>query len=356
MPAVPALLVATVLGAPLLIATLFLASGAADPPPPAASCSLELPASVPVVTAPAPVLAPLAEEGRGAGQEAEDGDRRIVLLERQVATARSLVDAAKTLGLDQQAALIAIVVSWERTALLAPAAVSLVRHGGRGPEPHAARLLLQQVAAVPGWRTSALADVVGVLLDSLGETNRPFSAAYVPAATALTGALWQPGFAAALTCGPGFEAGTGGGPAGRPGGVLPQACSVRPDPTTGRGCLTPRTSLLATQLLAGGWRVSCWDPHLWNPSSDHPQGRACDVTIGQAGRYPGVADKARGDALAGALQAGAANSGIDYLIWSGRIWSSTRVHQGWRPYTGGGVYDATSPTGGHYDHIHVSVS
>jgi hypothetical protein len=27
----------------------------------------------------------------------------------------------------------------------------------------------------------------------------------------------------------------------------------------------------------------------------------------------------------------------------------------WREYTGGGVYDPEDPTGGHYDHVHVSL-
>ena len=30
--------------------------------------------------------------------------------------------------------------------------------------------------------------------------------------------------------------------------------------------------------------------------------------------------------------------------------------QGWRPYTGGGIYDASGPTKGHYDHVHVSTT
>lgn len=133
-----------------------------------------------------------------------------------------------------------------------------------------------------------------------------------------------------------------------------QGCTVRPDPTTGRGCLTPRTAALAVELLARGWNLSCWDEHVWNPRSDHPQGRACDVYPGQA-RRPQPAEQARGDALAAALQASSSATGVDYLIWSGRIWSSRRPEDGWRPYTGGGVYDPTDIVGGHYDHLHISV-
>ena len=47
---------------------------------------------------------------------------------------------------------------------------------------------------------------------------------------------------------------------------------------------------------------------------------------------------------------------VTYVIWQGRIWSASHPDQGWAPYTGGGVYDPTNPTGGHYDHIHASTA
>jgi len=128
-----------------------------------------------------------------------------------------------------------------------------------------------------------------------------------------------------------------------------------PDPSTGRGCITPRLLALVIQLQSRGWRLSCWDPHLRNPNSDHPKGRACDVFPGRIGVRPSIAETARGDALVTALQASAEQTGIHYLIWYGRIWSLDRDDEGWRPYNGGGAYDPTSITGGHYDHIHVSV-
>jgi len=44
----------------------------------------------------------------------------------------------------------------------------------------------------------------------------------------------------------------------------------------------------------------------------------------------------------------------------GRIWNADRTHEGWRPYRGAGVYNTTPTTpdgitGGHYDHVHISV-
>jgi len=47
--------------------------------------------------------------------------------------------------------------------------------------------------------------------------------------------------------------------------------------------------------------------------------------------------------------------GVHYLVWYGRIWSVERAADGWRPYNGGGVYDPGDITGGHYDHLHISV-
>ncbi len=54
------------------------------------------------------------------------------------------------------------------------------------------------------------------------------------------------------------------------------------------------------------------------------------------------------------LRANADALDVSYVIWAGRTWSPSRASEGWRPYTGGGVYDPTDATGGHHDHVHVS--
>ncbi|MGQ7296942.1 hypothetical protein [Quadrisphaera sp. KR29] len=110
-----------------------------------------------------------------------------------------------------------------------------------------------------------------------------------------------------------------------------------------------------TRLHFGQLPSSCWDAHAWNPTSDHPQGKACDFTIGTAGRLPGAADRAHGWEIANWLTANAAPLNVAYVIWDGRIWSAGRASEGWREYEGGGIYDVSTPTGGHYDHVHVSV-
>jgi len=100
--------------------------------------------------------------------------------------------------------------------------------------------------------------------------------------------------------------------------------------------------------------IACWDPHAWNPTSDHPKGRACDIVFGSLGHFPKGTDKTNGDRLAEWLVANADTWGVNYVIWQGRVWSSARAQQGWRPYTGGGIYNPADATGGHFDHIHLS--
>jgi hypothetical protein len=133
---------------------------------------------------------------------------------------------------------------------------------------------------------------------------------------------------------------------------------VLPDPTGTGGCVTGAAAWLVAQVAEHAHRgpVTCWDAHAWNPFSDHPRGRACDYTIGRLGRRPSQAETAEGWRLAGWLRAHARPLHVAYLIWQGRIWSADRDREGWRAYSGGGVYDPADVTGGHYDHVHVSLT
>ncbi|MFP5072676.1 hypothetical protein ACLFMI_23795 [Pseudonocardia nantongensis] len=148
----------------------------------------------------------------------------------------------------------------------------------------------------------------------------------------------------------------------------PEECT-RDDPTTS-GCLTPTALRLHDTVVARFGEpgpdqplrdVTCWSEHAWNPSSDHPAGRACDLFPGGYGEFPQGAELDAGWALADWLRANAADLRVRYVIWQGRIWyrgtgDSGEGRAGWgRPYNGGGVYDAQDATGGHYDHVHVSV-
>jgi hypothetical protein len=132
-----------------------------------------------------------------------------------------------------------------------------------------------------------------------------------------------------------------------------------PDPTGTGGCVTGATAHALAETNAafsGGWPwgVSCWDEHAWNPTSDHPLGRACDFTVGRLGSLPSEEQMRLGWSLAEWLRAYADRLHVDYIIWDGRIWSTDRASEGWRPYDGGGVYDVSSPTGAHRDHLPLS--
>jgi len=136
------------------------------------------------------------------------------------------------------------------------------------------------------------------------------------------------------------------------------------DPT-GDGCVTGATShgLRAATTVFGPWSdgpviksAGCWDAHAWNPRSDHPRGRACDLFATRAGAFAGGPALDSGWRLARWYAEHAEPLQVRYLIWQGRFWApGVRDRGGWgRRYTGGGVYDIRSATGGHYDHVHVS--
>ncbi len=145
----------------------------------------------------------------------------------------------------------------------------------------------------------------------------------------------------------------------------PSSLCTADDPTGGR-CLTPATRHAHDEIVrafgppgpdAPIRSAGCWDEHAWNPDSDHPRGQACDYFPATAGQFPQGQELQNGWRLATWLRTHAAALRVDYLIWQGRFWSpDTPDTDGWgRPYTGGGVYDPADATGGHYDHIHLSV-
>ena len=133
---------------------------------------------------------------------------------------------------------------------------------------------------------------------------------------------------------------------------------VVPDPTGTGGCITKATDWMLTQAEATfpGLPASCWVRHDPLATSDHPLGKACDFTFGQIGHFPDQQDTARGWAFAQWLQSNAGPLHVSYLIWQGHIWSPQRAAEGWRPYDGAGIYNVSDPTGGHYDHVHVSIT
>jgi len=133
-------------------------------------------------------------------------------------------------------------------------------------------------------------------------------------------------------------------------------CTV-PDPSGTGGCVTGATAWLVDELgsAVGVRPVTCWSEHAWNPTSDHPAGRGCDVFFGAAGQFPEGEDLVDGWRTAQWLREHAESLDVSYVIWQGRIWVADRAELGWAPYTGGGVYDPGDATGGHFDHVHVSL-
>ena len=298
---------------------------------------------------------------------------------QQAANARTIVAISKAAGLPEQAAAIAVMTSQQESSLrvlanpIVPGSQNYP-HQGTGSDHDSVglfqqrpsqgwgtlaqlmdpatstSLFLQALADVPGWQSRTPWEAAQAVQRS---ANGNAYSQWAPLGIAVARALWGTS-SSTLSCRTTQISGTftGAGAA--------QACSVIPDPSTGTGCLTPRMATLYTHLLGQGWRPGCFRPSDPVAGSDHPLGRACDVPPGSYGALPTAEQKARGDALAAQLQASAAQTGLDYLIWSGRIWSTARANEGWRPYNGAGVYSTTPTTtagitGGHYDHIHISV-
>ena len=146
---------------------------------------------------------------------------------------------------------------------------------------------------------------------------------------------------------------TAGDPAAFPGGDPDQMVD---DPTTG-GQITARMAYVMAQTRQAfpdtSW--SCYSPRT-GTKSEHPLGRACDITFGNPiGTWPTPSQLEDGWEVTNWVKDHAETLGVHYLIWQGTIWNIDRDAEGWRPYNGGGMHDPTDITGGHYDHLHITV-
>lgn len=128
-----------------------------------------------------------------------------------------------------------------------------------------------------------------------------------------------------------------------------------PDPTGTGGCVTARAAHLVAEVeerWEWPWPAFCWGARS-NPRSDHPHGRACDLVVGEIGALPTTREREAGWAMATWLTAHAPTLAVRYVVWDGHIWQARTG--AWDRYDGGGVYDPLTPTGGHFDHVHVSL-
>jgi hypothetical protein len=126
-----------------------------------------------------------------------------------------------------------------------------------------------------------------------------------------------------------------------------ESCSLRPDPTTGTGCVTPRLLHLVRQATTAGFpKPSCYriDDH-----GEHPKGRACDWMMTTGGEASGP-QKTYGDAMAAWTVANADRLAIQYIIWFRQIWTPS---EGWHLYNN--PWGGNDPSGWHTNHIHISV-
>jgi hypothetical protein len=156
---------------------------------------------------------------------------------------------------------------------------------------------------------------------------------------------------------PGGGGGCSTGPAGAPPAFEGGDPDRKVDDPSSNGQITARMFHLYEQAKAAfpetGW--GCYSPRP-GTVSEHPLGRACDITFGNAiGQRPNQQQLELGWTVTNWMKDNAQVLGVEYLIWQGKIWSVARDSEGWRPYGGGGMHDPSDITGGHYDHLHVTV-
>lgn len=132
----------------------------------------------------------------------------------------------------------------------------------------------------------------------------------------------------------------------------PEESATVDDPTTS-GKITPRMKALLDALEQAPSKpasIGCWREADQFP--DHPSGHACDLMFTPV-NTPKSIDA--GWAMANWLVLNQRVLGVKYVIWQGRIWTSYREPQHWRPYTVNGCPHGADLTTCHYDHVHVTV-
>ena len=148
----------------------------------------------------------------------------------------------------------------------------------------------------------------------------------------------------------GCQSGGSENPGGEPDPVEGDPDEMVDDPTS-EGQITARTRHLYYEGMAVFPETSwaCYSPRPGS-KSEHPEGRACDVTFGNPiGKKPTPAQIEAGWEVTNWMKDNAEKLGVEYLIWQDKIWNINRDDEGWRDYTRG-----TDVTTKHLDHVHVT--
>jgi hypothetical protein len=139
-----------------------------------------------------------------------------------------------------------------------------------------------------------------------------------------------------------------------PDGSWPEeGCTVSPDPTTGSGCITPRTYHMLQQAQKAGYpKPGCYRSQA--DGGEHPKGRACDFMMNRGGITATGPDRERGNAMAAWAVANGEALGIYYIIWFDQIFTFSKDRcRCWRKYES--RLRSDTPTGRHEDHVHISM-
>jgi murein DD-endopeptidase MepM/ murein hydrolase activator NlpD len=116
--------------------------------------------------------------------------------------------------------------------------------------------------------------------------------------------------------------------------------------------LTP-DALRVLRCVASQWSQLRSFQGLDQQTRDHQEGRAVDVMLPDGGAGTG---KKLGDAVASWVVANHVALGVQYVVWSNRIWNVDHASSGWQPC--GSQPDCSDGSGSpaaFHDHVHVTV-
>ncbi|MGH8876206.1 MAG: coiled-coil domain-containing protein, partial [Stackebrandtia sp.] len=113
-------------------------------------------------------------------------------------------------------------------------------------------------------------------------------------------------------------------------GSLPTESCTEDDPTTG-GCITPRMKHALEQAVIVGYnkKTSCY--RSLQDGGNHPEGKACDFTVGSSGNAASGDAKVYGDHVADWFVQNADALGVRIVIWYNMIWNPSRG--GWHAFS-----------------------
>lgn len=296
----------------------------------------------------------------------------------QLGHAKTIVDAARQVGANDKAVVIALMTAMVETHLLniasgvpSEAETKTFPNDGVSSDHLSAGMFQQQ----PWWGTAAERMDVAKSTQLFLQGGRDGA----PGLFSVSGWEQMPSGTAAQTVQRSayggkyaeFEetaqrvlvkvAGDAGTPITAPVGCGPNAYGKFPPPPPEIAAMLqgvqPDTLLVAGAVASQFNKIKVYGGVRDDALPDHPSGRALDIMVSSAfGDIHSPEAVKYGTDIAELVKNNADALGVDYIIWNAHIWSSKRAGEGWRECggAGGGCYNGPDDTAAHRDHVHVT--